>query len=122
MLQRSRRRGEKKPKQNEEMTATSTDLCRLSHHLGHLGAQLVATGAERAGAGGSDVQLALSRRVKLLVELQHLLLDGVEVAQPLPAFDLPLPLHLSPQTLLLRLSQPQLEDLIRERRGKKRRY
>lgn len=98
--------------------AASTDLSRLSHHLGHLGAQLVAAGAEGAEAGGSDVQLALSGRVQQLVELQHLLLDGVEVAQPLPAFDLPLPLHLGPQTLLLRFSQPQFEDLMKGRREK----
>lgn len=74
---------------------------------------MVAAGAEGAEAGRSDVQFALSGRIQQLVELQNFLLDGVEVAQPLPAFDLPLPLDLGPQALLLRFSQPQLEDLMK---------
>lgn len=94
-----------------------TDLCRLSHHLRHLGAQLVPSGAQVAEAGGGDVCFGLGGGIEQLVELQDLLLDGVEAAQPLPALHLPLALQLRlPQTLLLRLPQPQVEDLMHRMR------
>lgn len=89
-----------------------TDLCSLSHHLRHLGAQLVPSGAVGAEAGRWEVRLGLGGGLKQLVELQDLLLDAVEATQSLPALRLPLPLEFClPKTLLLCLPQPEVDEL-----------
>lgn len=92
-----------------------TDLGGLPHHLGHLGAQLVPTGAEGAETGLRELSAGLAARLQELVELQDLLLDGVEVSQPVPALRLPLALQLRlPKALQLCLPQTQVYDLTDE--------
>lgn len=89
-----------------------TDLRRLPHDLRNLRAELVPSGAEGAAAVCGELGFGLFGRIQQLVELQDLLLDGVQVPQPLSAVRLPLPLKLRLlQTLLLRLPQTQVDDL-----------
>lgn len=82
-------------------------------------AQLVASGPEggRVELQQVSVRLGLGG-VQLLVEVQHLLLQGVEAPQAGLAFFLPQPLLLRLlQPLLLRLPQLQVENLQKGRSG-----
>lgn len=75
-----------RPFSNTPKPVVSSDLCSGADDLGDVAAELVPAHAVPSQVEGGLDRVGVDERV----ELQHLLLDRIEPAQPVPPFHLPL--------------------------------